>query len=320
VLRTSIALAAWLVFCGASSVAAHEIEFASVDAARAVLGARDEFVARLSPFDRAGRLGSDVDVSEAEYLAFVQQAPREWTAADRRRVAGVFAFLEPKLAELLPPLSAPILLIKTTGAEEGGTGYTRGGAVVLPEQALDNARDDLRRLLAHEIFHVVSRARPELRAALYAAIGFHACGEVELPGALAVRKMTNPDAPVNEHCIRLTVDGSEVWGIPVLLARQARYQRSAGLAFFDYLTFPILIVEPGAAGGRPRIVERNGGPQLEPIERVTGYFEQVGRNTQYIIHAEEILASNFAQLALGETRVPSPEVHERLRGVLEAAR
>jgi hypothetical protein len=317
--RARTAIAAWLALCGGSA-AAHEIEFASAEAARAVLGTRDAFVARLSPFDRAGRLESASDVSEAEFLAFVAQAPREWSRAERERVAAAFASIRPKLTDLLPALEAPILIIKTTGAEEGDTGYTRGGAVVLPESAVAaNSRTDLRRLLAHEIFHIVSRARPELRNALYETIGFHRCGEVELPTELAVRKMTNPDAPVNEHCIRLRVDDAEVWGMPVLLARQARYDRAAGRKFFDYLTFPLLLVERDGAAGSARILERDGAPKLVPIEQVSGYFEQVGRNTQYIIHAEEILASNFAQLALGETRVPSPEVHERMRSVLAAA-
>ena len=285
-----------------------------------MLGARDAFVARQSPFDRAGRLGSAADVSEAEFLEFAARAPREWSRAERERVADAYAAIEPKLDELLPPLDAPILMINTTGAEEADTGYTRGGAVVLPDSAVDGGRTDLPRLLAHEIFHVVSRARPTLRNALYETIGFHPCGELELPANLAVRKMTNPDAPVNEHCIRLRVEGAEVWGMPVLLARQARYDPAAGLKFFDYLTFPILLVERGTAAGAPRIVERGGDPVLVPIEQVSGYFEQIGRNTQYIIHAEEILASNFAQLVLDERRVPSPDVHERMRKVLAEAR
>ena len=31
-------------------------------------------------------------------------------------------------------------------------------------------------------------------------------------------------------------------------------------------------------------------PKLVKVEQVTGFFEQVGRNTEYIIHPEEILA------------------------------
>jgi hypothetical protein len=49
---------------------------------------------------------------------------------------------------------------------------------------------------------------------------------------------------------------------------------------------------------------------------VSGFYEQVGRNTQYIIHPEEILADNFAMLVMGDQNVPSPEILKKLQDVL----
>jgi hypothetical protein len=235
---------------------AHEIELASIEQGRDLLGTRDDFVARLSPFDRAARLQSAADVSEDEYLAFTRAAAREWSNDERARLTSAFTAIQPKLAELLPEIGAPILLIKTSGQEEGGAGYTRANAVMLP-QALTDSRE-LEKLLAHEIFHVVSRNKPELKRALYAAIGFEPCGEVLLPPALAARKMTNPDAPVNEHCIEVQVDGASVWGMPILLSRQERFDPAAGMPFFGYLTLSMLLVERDGASSRPR--GRDGRP------------------------------------------------------------
>jgi hypothetical protein len=306
-------IAVWLVaLFGAAPITAHEVEFASIEDARAVLGARDDFTSRLSPFDRAARLKSAIDVSETEYLEFATAAGRAWLPDERARLTAAFAAIEPKLTELLPALDAPILLVKTSGAEEGGAGYTRANAVMLP--ALRDERD-LQRVLAHEIFHVVSRNNPDLKRALYRAIGFEECGEVVLPPALAVRKMTNPDAPVNEHCIELQVAGANVWGMPILLARAERYDPAAGIEFFGYLTLSMLLVDRTAMGAA-RPLERDGAAVLEPFNRVAGFFEQVGRNTEYIIHAEEILASNFELLVLGERAAASPEVLERIRAEL----
>jgi hypothetical protein len=302
---------------GAAPVAApaHELEFASIEEARTVLGERDDFVARLSPFDRAARLRSAGEVSEDEYLAFARAAAREWSNDERARIAAAFSAIEPMLDELLPSLGRPILIVKTSGEEEGGAGYTRANAVMLP-QALTDARE-LQRLLAHEIFHVVSRNAPELKSALYRAIGFEECGEVTLPRPLAERKMTNPDAPVNEHCIEVQVDGADVWGMPLLLSREQRFEPSAGVPFFGYLTLSMLLVERDGAAARP--LERNGAPVLVPFDRVGGLAEQIGRNTGYVIHAEEILASNFELLVQGASGVPSPEVLERLRAELVRA-
>jgi hypothetical protein len=64
------------------------------------------------------------------------------------------------------------------------------------------------------------------------------------------------------------------------------------------------------------VVYENSAPKLVGPQAISGFFEQVGRNTQYIIHPEEILADNFALLILGEQNVPSPEVLEKMRKVL----
>ena len=313
--RQTAAWLATLLVAAPIGASAHEIEFASIEKARAVLGARDDFVARLSPFDRAARLKSADDVSEDEYLAFARAAGREWSNDERARLTSAFAAIEPKLAELLPELDAPILLIKTSGEEEGGAGYTRANAVMLP-QALTDERE-LQRLLAHEIFHVVSRNDPELKRALYETIGFEQCGEPVLPPALAARKMTNPDAPVNEHCIEVQVDGAGAWGMPILLSREERYDPAAGVPFFGYLTLSMLLVERAEnAGATARPLERDGAPVLVPFNQVRGLVEQIGRNTGYVIHAEEILASNFELLVQGRDDAPSPDVLERIRAEL----
>jgi len=299
------------------AVGAHEIELASIEQGRAVLGARDDFVARLSPFDRAARLKSGGDVSEDEYLAFAKAAAREWSNDERARLMTAFAAIEPKLVELLPEWGEPILLVKTSGEEEGGAGYTRANAVMLPQAMADEA--ELQRTLAHEIFHVASRNDPSLKRALYEAIGFEECGELALPPALAARKMTNPDAPVNAHCIELSVDEQDVWGMPILLSREERFDPSSARPFFGYLTLAMLIVDRSGGPNAARPLVRDGAPVLVPLNRVAGFFEQVGRNTNYVIHAEEILASNFELLVGGAQGAPSPEVLERLRAELTRA-
>jgi hypothetical protein len=49
---------------------------------------------------------------------------------------------------------------------------------------------------------------------------------------------------------------------------------------------------------------------------VKGFHEQIGRNTGYIIHPEEVLADNFVLLVRRETDVPSPEILERMDALL----
>jgi hypothetical protein len=75
------------------------------------------------------------------------------------------------------------------------------------------------------------------------------------------------------------------------------------------------VIEKGAQP-HSKVVFENSTPKLVGLQAVTGFFEQVGRNTQYIIHPEEIVADNFTVLILGEQNVPSPEVLEKIRKVL----
>jgi hypothetical protein len=45
---------------------------------------------------------------------------------------------------------------------------------------------------------------------------------------------------------------------------------------------------------------------------LSGLYEQIGRNTDYIIHPDEILAENFAAI-LTDGTAKSPDVLERIR-------
>jgi len=72
--------------------------------------------------------------------------------------------------------------VKTTGEEEFNSAYTRNRSIALPESftlATDERRDFF--LLAHELFHVLSRENPGQRHALYALLGFERLAKFEYP-------------------------------------------------------------------------------------------------------------------------------------------
>jgi hypothetical protein len=67
------------------------------------------------------------------------------------------------------------------------------------------------------------------------------------------------------------------------------------------------------------LVVGGGHARSSSVRFASGFFEQVGRNTDYLIHPEEILADNFALLVVGDKRIVSPEVINRIKKVLEEA-
>ena len=113
-----------------------EVVFASVEEGRAILTARDDFVQRLSPFDRAARLKTDRDVSEEEFLAFVGNSVLAWSDNNRGKVEDVINGIRSSLGALSPPLPDKIYMITTSGNEEGNAAYTRSNSVVLPTSFL----------------------------------------------------------------------------------------------------------------------------------------------------------------------------------------
>lgn len=294
------------------------LAFATVEEAAEILTAQDDFVRRMSPFDRAARMKTDRDVSEEEYLNFVGESTLPWNSAERQKITTAYQEIEAELKILSVPLPSRLFFIKTTGVEEGGAAYTRANAVVFPQGVLTSRRPGISKLLSHELFHILSRANPDLREKLYAAIGFVKCGEVELPPALNLRRITNPDAPANDHCIRVQVNGQDHWTVPILYSSVEKYDVKRGGEFLHYLQFRLLLVQRSEDSSTAKPLEDGQGPILLEPHQVSGYLEQVGRNTGYIIHPEEILADNFSLLLLNRRSIPSPEVLENLERILKA--
>lgn len=296
-----------------------EVVFASVERGREILMSRDAYVERMSAFDRSSRLQTDKPVTEAEYLAFIGPNVLAWEEQDKQLIISEFAKIRGRLEDFDLLLPEQILLIKTTGKQQGGAHYTRANAIVFPEKLINSHHASLSQLIAHEIFHIISRKNPELRHRLYESIGFTPCGEGELPEELKSRKISNPDAPTNEHCIRVTVNGEEHLAVPLIFSKSANYDVNRGGTFFDYLDFKLLLVEKPVGASVFTPVYKNGEPRLVAVDEVSGFFEQIGFNTSYIIHPEETLADNFALMVTDTPDLPSPEVVKVMVELLQKA-
>ena len=135
-------LKAVLVYLGATVVLAPSgtassvrILFASLEEGREILGTRDGFIQRLSPFDRASRLKTDREVSEPEFLKFVASKVLAWDSADRDKIEEAIERIQPALAEFSLYWPESVHFIQTTGEEEGGCGlHSRGGRHPAPDQ------------------------------------------------------------------------------------------------------------------------------------------------------------------------------------------
>jgi hypothetical protein len=291
------------------------IRFAEVREGIEALTRRDDYIQQMSPFDRQVRLKTDREVSEQELLDMIAQNVLPWQPAEIERLMPMIEALAAKLASWKPPLPPRVLLVKTSGREESGAAYCRGAAIVLPQNMIDGDPSKLASVLAHETFHVISSHHPRLREALYAAIGFRPCNEVPLPEPLTARKITNPDAPVNRYYFSAPWEGRPVDLMPVLFSKSDRYDAARGGTLFSYLEFKLMVL--AGEGHERRAALADGRPILLDPANVPGFAEQVGRNTRYTIHPEEILADNFVFLLNGRIDLPSPGVIQQMGRVLQ---
>ena len=169
------------------------IRFTGRSAGKDLLIADDSFTASLSRFDLQCRLKTGRDVTLADYRAFVALHVRTWSPAENSNVMASVERLRDAVRTLRLPLPPVIHLVRTTGDEEGGAAYTRGDAIVLPDKVLDYPPTQLDRLLAHELFHILSRRDGALRAKLYHIIGFELCEPIELPRATGLVELVALD-------------------------------------------------------------------------------------------------------------------------------
>ena len=303
-----------LIFAWAElACAATSFQFATVEQGRAIIGARDDYIQRLSPLERALKAKSELPVSEAEFLRLLTSAVQPWPDADRANVQAALDSIRPQLAVLNLPLPDTVVFVRFNGAGEGNAPHTRDNAVLLSEESLQRPAT-LARLIAHELFHIASRRDKSWRDALYATVGFVAIDEPALPPSLALRKITNPDAPRIDVAVKVNTADGAAWVTPLLQSTVDRYDGARGGEFFAFIRLQWLEVARGELP--PGKAQLSDSPRLHNTADLRGFHEQIGRNTQYIIHPEEILAENFAQLATGETG-PSPEVHQRVRDAMQ---
>ena len=288
------------------------VKFASIEEANKLLTQEDDYTNSWSQFDIDSRIQQPNSTKE-ELFDFISQQTIAWTAEEKNEVLAIFKSIDAEISKQAYAINFPkdIYFIKTTLEEEGGAdAYTRANYVVLKDELLTQPKDQLKMVIIHELFHILSRNNPEFRKELYQLIGFNLMNNVEYPDNLKAYRITNPDAPQTDNYITLTVDG-EPKACMMILYSSREYTSGS---FFDYLNVGFLSL----VGDSIKTIEyKDDEPVIYSFQQVTGFFEQVGKNTQYIIHPEEILADNFAFVLLNKTDLPNPELVEKIKKVLQ---
>jgi hypothetical protein len=296
----------------ASAQTSPQIALATQQEAAAAIAARDEYMSAVNAADVSiwlRRPGSSADTDAlAQYLA-ANVIP--WSDEERERLDAMTERVSPRLAALAPWLPGRVQIARIRIDASSGADFTRGDTIFLASlKPTDEAMDER---FFHELFHVLSRHNPARRDELYAIVGFQRCTPLTLDIALRARILTNPDAPVVEYASQITVEGQTVWATPLMVADLSRYTARSDL--FDHVELQFMPLRRDAQGQ----CTADPSSTLTQAQLGAAVIARAGGNTMYVLHPEELVADNFAQMMMGRD-VPSPEVHAHLATLLNIER
>lgn len=285
------------------------IELLDSAAAAAAAGRSDVYTKALTPFDLRIRLETPADPDEADYLYVASREVRNWPESEAAQLKKAFkevaAYL--KGAGISLRLPETIQLIRTTGVGEfGAEGYTRENRILLNTGAMTISTH----LIAHELFHVYSRYNTGKRDALYQLFGFKKCNTLVYAPALKGQVITNPDCPDVAHYLRAQTPGG-VQDLALILYSKKEF--APGKSLNELMDLGLMVLEGSDRQKTPQLVK--GKPVIYRLDEVPAFFGQVGTNTEYLLHPEEISAEHFALMITGET-VPQPAFINRMRAIL----
>jgi hypothetical protein len=312
--RTSLLLVALFIsvtaFCQNFSFTflSTTIELVDSPTAAKLLSESDDYTKALTPFDLQGRLMTQDEVSEADYLRFAARQAQKWTEHEQEQFKDAFKIIENYFEANRMSLNLPdtVRIIKSVGDEEfGAEGYTRRNFIVLKAGGPETINSGI---VAHELFHVYSRYNKETRDKLYDIIGFKPCPPIDYNKSIAGRSITNPDCPTIEHYVTLNKRN-----FAIILYSIKPY--TGGNVLLEYANVGLLELK---GEGANKYVKEDKAIIYE-LSKFPELMQKTGGNTSYVLHPEEVCAEHFAMLVNGK-KVKSPEFLDKMKAVLKEAR
>ena len=257
--------------------------------------------------------GADMD----EYLAFAKDQVIDWTDEEKDIIIrGMKEIEEIVLSNgwMMPPLDT-IVFIRTTMLEENGIfSYTHGTQIYLGDfiQAYTPEADEegkipdcFRTLLAHEVFHCLTRCNPDFRAKMYSLIHFTVVeNDYQILPSVWEYYISNPDVEHHNAWKTFVVDGKKVDCFAAFVTMKHFEKKDE--QFFRFATTALVPID--------------GSDVYYPKDQVSNFDEIFGTNTGYVIDPEECMADNFSYAVIYGLNGPAGEGYPNpkiIEGIIE---
>ena len=274
-------------------------ELIDAQTASSIIATKDDYISNFSEFDLQSRLGTSEKVSKEDLVEFLSQQTVDWTNSEEIIVNRIFDELDISYAPYKEYLLDSVKIIKTTGREECDAAYTRNKCVYVPISMVQWPYDELKELIAHELFHVVSTHNPKFRNDLYVKLGFNPCPELDVPDEYQHLYVSNPDT-IGKNCyVAFQNNGAQIKAVPFLYS-ESPYR---GGYFFEYFRFTFLESEMKDNKCLP-LYENNRPKFINAPKKLFDLCEEIDPyNNQHRLHPEEILAYYWSLLPFSESKI-----------------
>lgn len=307
-------LAVILFFCMTTAVASTLKDSASVDSigkiryhcaskaeGQQLIAANTDYYNSLSQMDLDWRMRKKGATKE-ELIDFAKSCVQEFTDKEKVKIAAAIAYIEKRLHDMGANLPFPkddIVFVKTNMKEEGDAGaYTHKTEIYIGANVVRcNEREDgmmrlgglITRLVAHELFHCLTRNSPEFRRGIYKLIGFTVMDkDIAFGPAIQQKILNNPDVEHIDNYAEFTIKGKKrKCELTVLYTHsweEAVAEEGEGATFFDYNQSVLVPID------KPN--------KYYSIEEASDFWDVIGHNTEYVLAPEETLADNFSDAVM----------------------
>ena len=289
--------------------------FADADEAAQLLLSNRHYYDNLTQNDLNYRL-QKLDATLEALEAFAAEQTLDYTDAEKERIDQSLALIEKNCAErgyALPPMD-DIVFAKTTMLEECGAGaYTHGTQIYLGERLMERGFDDDPKIqayfdsvVAHELFHCLTRNHPDFRAAMYGILGFTVVDEdYVFPPEIREQIISNPDVEHHNAYAAFEING-EKKNCVVLFTTPKPFEQE-GDSFFDEMVTALVPVDDLST--------------MYTSEDAANFWDVFGRNTDYVVDPEEAMADNFSYIiiyGLDGMEYQTPEIIQAIDELLKA--
>ena len=242
-----------------------------------------------------------------EFKTFTANQIKDFTEEEKKALDATINSVEARLCALgigLPQTEEIIFIKSDMEDATGAAGYTLGYSIYLSSFFIETITElwqgkqpytpDYNEyfslmapyIVAHELFHCLSRNDATFRQRLYSLIGFTIMDhEVEFGPTVRNMLLMNPDVERYDNWAEFTINGEKRRCILVAVYACSFAEVAAtdpGASFLYYLNCVL--------------VPLDDTDTMIPFEQASDFYEVMGHNTDYILAADECMADNFAFL------------------------